>query len=59
MVDLLKRPEAGESATDVVDYIIGDTLTKISNRVDDPSKLANLRYFRYPYKPTGLLCNYS
>jgi hypothetical protein len=42
MVDLLKRPEAGESATDVVDYIIGDTLTKISNRVDDPSKLANL-----------------
>jgi hypothetical protein len=42
MVELLKRPEAGESATDVVDYIIGDTLTKISNRVDDPSKLANL-----------------
>ena len=42
MVELLKRPEAGESATDVVDYIIGDTLTKIANRVDDVSKLPNL-----------------
>jgi hypothetical protein len=42
MVELLKRPEAGESATDVVDYIIGDTLSKIANRVDDVSKLPNL-----------------
>jgi hypothetical protein len=42
MIELLKRPEAGESATDVVDFIIGDTLTKISSRVDDPTKLAQI-----------------
>ena len=43
MITLLQRPEAGQSAGDVVDYIIGDALTKISSRIDDPSQLRNIK----------------
>ncbi len=42
MITLLERPEAGQSASDVVDYIIGDSLTTLANRLDDPSQLGNV-----------------
>ena len=42
MIELLKRPEGGESAPLVVDYIIGDALTKIASRVDDVTKLKDI-----------------
>jgi hypothetical protein len=42
MITLLERPEAGQSASDVVDYIIGDSLTTLSNRIDNPSQLGNI-----------------
>jgi gas vesicle protein len=42
MIELLKRPEGGESAPLVVDYIIGDALAKIASRVDDVAKLKDV-----------------
>lgn len=42
MIELLNRPESGQSASDVVDYIIGDSLTTLANRLDDPSQLGNI-----------------
>jgi hypothetical protein len=42
MVKLLERPEAGESAPLVTDYIIGDVLSTLSSRLDTTEKLSDL-----------------
>lgn len=42
MIKLLDRPEAGESAASVTDFIIGDILSTISTRLDSTEKLSDL-----------------
>ena len=42
MVKLLDRPEAGESAPLVTDFIIGDVLSTLSTRLDSAEKVSDL-----------------
>ena len=42
MIDLLGRPEGGESAGLVVDFVIGDVLTKLSARIGSSDNVADL-----------------
>ena len=42
MIDLLRRPEGGANPTLVVDYIIGDTLSTLSSKLDNPSMLKEI-----------------
>jgi len=42
MVKLLDRPEAGQSASDVTDFIIGDVLTTLSSKLDTVENMSDL-----------------
>lgn len=42
MVKLLDRPEAGQSASDVTDFIIGDVLTTLSGKLDTVENMSDL-----------------
>lgn len=42
MVKLLDRPEGGQSATDVTDFIIGDVLTTLSTKLDTTENVSDL-----------------
>jgi hypothetical protein len=42
MVKLLDRPEAGQSASDVTDFIIGDVLTTLSSKLDTVENISDL-----------------
>lgn len=42
MIKLLDRPEAGESAASVTDFIIGDVLSTLSSRLDTAENVADL-----------------
>ena len=42
MVKLLDRPEGGQSASDVTDYIIGDVLTTLSSRLDTAENVSDI-----------------
>jgi len=42
MVKLLDRPEAGQSASDVTDFIIGDVLTTLSSKLDTVENVSDM-----------------
>jgi hypothetical protein len=42
MVKLLDRPEGGQSASDVTDFIIGDVLTTLSTKLDTVENISDL-----------------